>query len=1034
MNGKMLSIAACAVATGLQARTVALWPIDWDYDNGEYDLRCATDPAYDLQAMKALSPVTEANTLAWNLPPNPDVSSNLLFTPVTYSSLTSTSGEGYLQANVGTMLERDKPYTVEGWVKFTGTGNIGVSAAWVVMVNTGCAHLRMITKDGKYYLHVWAPHPQNGSENIDADFAGPGLTEAELRDGNWHHWAYTQLPNDGNGKRIFEAFWDGASVGTLESAAVTGTGYSGNAVLMLGTRNQYGNTIKGGMEYVRISDEVLLPSQFLCAGGGTGTTLSSILPRTAGYWRFGRDANGGVDASSAVGGGPFLRRPDSGAPVTDKSSIFADLDQAFDGQPPNPTVMLAGGNAGSLSLGPGDVNSTLAIPGLGDYLVASNRDFTVETYFRPDYRKMSVTGSRALFGTMSSGSDYAWAVLLCSNGRKSGNNSGRLFRFMSNDAAGHIYWHSNIGGEVPGWNNGWKHIALVHHANGGNDGFGYWQIYVDGTLHATAHDSRQIGDVAQPKFFLGSSAAFAALGKFDCLRISGAALSPSQFLCATNGTAATDVLAFFPLDCDASGSPYSVFTDVVGSYSLGSAASADKIASGQTDGPTVTNPDTTAGVSSFGGTTGSIGFGGYGGANGVLYTCDASALAALNDVSRSCTIEAYAKVTGTSTDGTIFMASDGITSSTWPSLSFRLNYSSTEGFILSDQLASGFIDLKTGVKMSSDEWHHVALVADIDASADTGEWRLYLDGKLKYTTETKAVGAKRRLTGLMVGGRFWGGTMLFPGKIAHLRISRGALDPSEFLCAVPTPEMARTVSYWPLDFQNGMMDLGNKVSVSLPFCSLAATGSKECSALKTEHPSVAAEDVPNRGSVALTTGAYLVATNAAGIVGNLILPFTVEGWLKWAGAETSGLQTVFGTYRNEHGWKLVLDNTGATPTFRIYGCGRLPTSAFVDAGFGNDAGVFAGAWRHVALSYDPTGAGSWRLCVDGVQAGTVENRWNPMGVDIHQDTFFLGSAPGNPDDSLVGSFDMWRVSTGIRLQTDLLYPGIPLPGMTVIFR
>ena len=59
----------------LCAKTVAIWPIDWDYDNQAYDLRCATDSAYDLEAMKELSPgVVEQNTpddsLPWNLPPN----------------------------------------------------------------------------------------------------------------------------------------------------------------------------------------------------------------------------------------------------------------------------------------------------------------------------------------------------------------------------------------------------------------------------------------------------------------------------------------------------------------------------------------------------------------------------------------------------------------------------------------------------------------------------------------------------------------------------------------------------------------------------------------------------------------------------------------------------------------------------------------------------------------------------------------------------------------------------------------------------
>ncbi|MBR6891467.1 MAG: CinA family protein, partial [Clostridia bacterium] len=43
----------------------------------------------------------------------------------------------------------------------------------------------------------------------------------------------------------------------------------------------------------------LAPSDFLCAGGGTGTAFGSEQTRTAGYWRLGRDADGGVDGTPA---------------------------------------------------------------------------------------------------------------------------------------------------------------------------------------------------------------------------------------------------------------------------------------------------------------------------------------------------------------------------------------------------------------------------------------------------------------------------------------------------------------------------------------------------------------------------------------------------------------------------------------------------------------------------------------------------------------------------------------------------------------
>ena len=41
---------------------------------------------------------------------------------------------------------------------------------------------------------------------------------------------------------------------------------------------------------------------------------------------------------------------------------------------------------------------------------------------------------------------------------------------------------------------------------------------------------------------------FALPGKLDCWRASKSALQPVQFMCTTNGTAATDVLAIWPMN------------------------------------------------------------------------------------------------------------------------------------------------------------------------------------------------------------------------------------------------------------------------------------------------------------------------------------------------------------------------------------------------------------------------------------------------------------------------------------------------------
>lgn len=1023
----------------LGAKTLALWPIDYALDDGDMTIRCATDPAYDLTAMKSLSVAFGGDTLPWNLPPNPDPSA-LLFKPYTYVSLMSDSGEGYLRAQLpSSMLVPNSTYTIEGFVKFTGTGNLGTGAAWVILVNVdGRLQFRMSVDGDVYRLHVWAPNPTTGT-NLDANFTGRAFTAAELRDGKWHHWAYTQLPNDGNGHRVYEAFWDGKSVGTLQDGAITTT-HSNTGVFMLGTRGANGNTIKGGMEYVRISDTVLKPDEFLNAGG-SGTVVIPEATKTAAYWRLGRDANGGVDGANLLGGAPFVR---SYYTMSDRACAFtADPEGAFEGQPPNTTVTLAGGNRGSFAAGDG-VHAAMSFPALGSALTAG-KDFTIETYLRPDHRQMDITGSRALFGTLQVGRQDGWALMLCTNPRTSAN-WGRRFRLLAGDGQGMIHNHADIGASVPDWDGQWKHVALVHHATGGSAGFGYWEIFLDGVSHASIADARQLGDAEVSSFILGACGGQqSALAKFDCLRVTGAALQSNQFLCADGGQAATGVLAFFPLDLDAKGSAYSVFADVVGSYGQGETATADNFkVVAQTDEPTVTRPDATAGLFASP-AEGSLGFAGYGGAKAHLYTMDAAALGVLNSPGREYTIEFYLKHDGISSTCRILLASLQMFTSDWPGLDLHLSYGSN-GFIVSDPSVvqgDAFKDQETGVKISSDEWHHVALVCSVvDSEAceyGVGNWKLYVDGKVRFDSDSlgtvfKLRSARGTMQGIEIGDRHWGGNAAIPGKIAHLRISGAALDPSEFLCAdAPAPETAATAAYWPLDFRDGRLDLGDRIDASGDFVPDMAVGSRERAIWKAAVATIPAEAERDVGSTVLTGNARLFSAEVADPIGNLTRPFTVEGYVK-PSARPTAREVVCGTYRNGRGWKLVLDGTGANPVFRIVGSGRLPTSAFADAAFGAVAADFAGTWHHLALSYDPTGAGVWKLYVDGTLFGSVRNRWNPLGIDIRQPAFHLGADVGDGDASFAGNVDFWRISTGVRAVSEFLYPGAPLPGMTLIFR
>lgn len=1044
-------------ALALQAKTLALWPIDYDIDNQEYNLRCATDAKYDLAPMtasKSFSTLFDADTLPWNLPPNPDGSA-FRFTPYTYTSLGNTT-DGYLQAQVGDMLSPEKVYTVEGYVKFTGTGTLGTGADWVVLVNIALnatqfrQQLRMQNVSGKdeYHLHLWAPTASLGA-GLDADFPDLTFTLAAIRDGKWHHFAYSQLPNDGAGHRIFKAYWDGVCAGTLQdNNAVTTTHTKEQGILMLGARLATGlgsgNTVKGALDYVRVSNEVLTQERFLNAGGGSGTVVTAPATKTIGYWRLGKDANGGVDGSSSIGAWPFVRSY-WGSTDCRTTLLTADPEGAFEGQPPNPTVTIDGGNKGSFAVNWTSTRAVVTFPELSPSLVPS-KDFSVELYFRPDHRVATETGSRSVLGSFGGTGNLGWILYLCTNARSSANY-GRRFRLVARDAAGDVHYHVDFGGAISGWNDEWKHLALVHKATGGANGFGSWTLYLDGRLYGTLNDARQLGDPAASTFRLGTCDYQSALGKFDCLRVSESALSPDQFICAKDGSAATGVKAFFPLDISANGGAYSVFTDVVGTSSKGTVLAANSVAVATDDGPVVTNPDKSPSFRSSA-VTGSLGFGGYAvdAAYPALYCADSAVLNSLNaeGAGREYTIEAYVKQEDATTAQQIFVASDKILSADFPAMQLRIAYGS-DGFVLSDQISQqpagagkNFRDMETGVKIPANEWHHFAMTCSVysEGGADYGLWKLYIDGVEKYSSASEPyeykISKNRYLDGMDIGGRHWANSA-FKGKIAHLRISKGVLDSSEFLCATPVSQPAVTTAFWPLDFKNGVIDPGNRVNGLQPFSADAAVGSTERAVYRPVTATVPAEGARNVGSVRVSS-ACLASLAAADEIGNLGKPFTVEGYLKWTGSADESRQVVCGTYRNGHGWKLILDNTGASPVFRVYGCGRLPTSAFVNAVFDYEAVGFANAWRHVAVAYDPAESGVWSLYVDGVLAGKVANRWNPNGIDIRQPTFLLGADASDGDASFVGGLDLWRISVGTRAVSEFLYPGLPVPGMLLLFK
>lgn len=85
MMNKMLGrvVLGCAVGAcgfAAEARTVALWPLEWDVQNQARDGRCAisADNNLSFDSNLVCEYVTNAGW-GWTLPPNPDTTENMLF-------------------------------------------------------------------------------------------------------------------------------------------------------------------------------------------------------------------------------------------------------------------------------------------------------------------------------------------------------------------------------------------------------------------------------------------------------------------------------------------------------------------------------------------------------------------------------------------------------------------------------------------------------------------------------------------------------------------------------------------------------------------------------------------------------------------------------------------------------------------------------------------------------------------------------------------------------------------------------------------
>ena len=93
------------------------------------------------------------------------------------------------------------------------------------------------------------------------NYSAHWLSDAEIKDGHWHHYAFTLAPKDGT-NTVVELFRDHASVGAHELPGRLDYSFGNGGRLSLGT-GASGNKVYGSYDMLRFSKRVLAPDAFI---------------------------------------------------------------------------------------------------------------------------------------------------------------------------------------------------------------------------------------------------------------------------------------------------------------------------------------------------------------------------------------------------------------------------------------------------------------------------------------------------------------------------------------------------------------------------------------------------------------------------------------------------------------------------------------------------------------------------------------------------------------------------------------------------
>lgn len=752
--------------------TVALWPLDRNVAAGTWNFRNVLGmPGTDLLPGPKIKATEGAD---WLLPPNPDtavdvrIACNGAQAPYIPTGADGGSGMMAYSEALGYYTCCRRPFTLEGYVRFNDLPSASYPSRLIVSSLQGENKYRIFAslqwRDSAVKLHLW------GTVLTDStDLYGDAFTAEETvaLTNSYHHYALVFDP-DANGYAVSKLYWDGVEKFSHSRAAVTSFGTPEiNHRLDIGGRAGEGTVFcRASFDYWRLSKVALTPAQFLNAGGDAQVVARS---KTEHYWRLepGDAGRASIGEEDLHGGVPYAP---GGAPYPTMMSLSTDH---------APTPAWLGENTGSLY---GQRSSAyLSEATLGTSL-SLDKPFTVEGWFKPIRTKTSPE-LQIMLSTRGS-SQNGWNLAF---DRRNQNGGSVLTLYAGTEENGGttLVMDAVMSDDLSAVHD-WMHVALTYTPDEGN---GTWRTYINGTLARTVENAKSVYDAYSPlaSFLVGGRGNDNCFyGGIDTLRVSGAVLTPDQFLCGANGESAPSTLALWPFDTV--NGVYFDGRDIKGSHTF-SNPKANFVAT-STDAPVIANPernpsfrgDPTAVCGSYDLTTNRRAYLGFthGTKNADNFVVNHEPF----------TFECYLKRTAAPAEREVLLYNTlGATTESYGydrTLFYLMIYGKllvNDGTWESNPTDRYFTEDTDLFPMGV--WTHLAIVRTFEGDNVCHE--LFINGVSRGKVSGPAK-ASAKLAGVcMVGGRP-GLDSAFNGLISSVRITRAALAPAEFLCGAHPSE------------------------------------------------------------------------------------------------------------------------------------------------------------------------------------------------------------------------------------------------------